>query len=74
MYLAYVDIDTFPYLEKLIDNHSKTNIWIALELEEAVNDRFNLSSENTAKNAEIDMSGIAKDGWEDTDEKDEGIE
>jgi hypothetical protein len=39
-----------------------------------VNDRFNLSSENTAKNAEIDMSGIAKDGWEDTDEKDEGIE
>ena len=42
-----------------------------MELEDAVNDKFNLSSENAAKNAEIDMLGMAKD-WEDDAKDDEG--
>lgn len=39
-----------------------------MELEEAVNDRFNLSNENAAKNAEIDMLGVDEQ-WEEEDDE-----
>jgi hypothetical protein len=43
-----------------------------MELEDAVNEKFNLSSENAAKNAEIDMLGTDKD-WDDDEKDNEGI-
>lgn len=43
-----------------------------MELEDAVNEKFNLSSENAAKNAEIDMLGTDKD-WDDDENDNEGI-
>lgn len=59
-----------PFIHHSASSDQIFNTMIAMELEDAVNDRFSLSSENASKNGEIDMLGADKD-WEDENVEEE---